>query len=97
MLPLVPVTWPRRSEMAKTQPLKEYDLTDVQAVYQRGVWHSWSSLRRWIENEGLVDDELTHAEVQHIGEDLKNLEAEGVAFTDDPDQAFHLLREYCSH
>lgn len=76
---------------------KQYDASDVEAVYRRGDWHDWGQVRRWIEREGEQDNELTPGEVHHLGEDIRCLQDDGVGFVPDPRQAYQVLTEHCRH
>lgn len=76
---------------------KQFDVSDVEAVYRRGDWHDWGVMRRWIEREGEQDNELTPGEVHHMGEDIACLQEENAPFAENPQRAYELMREHCRH
>jgi hypothetical protein len=83
--------------MSEKKIYKQYDQSDVEAVYRRGDWHDWGAVRRWIEREGEGDNELTPGEVHHLGEDVKCLQDDGSPFIGGPAEAYRALRQRCPH
>jgi len=69
----------------------------VESVYQRGAWHNWYRMRRWIEREGETGDTGPPEELRHLAEDIRILQEDGVAFTESPRLAYQLLRNHCPH
>lgn len=74
-----------------------YDQSDLEAVYQRGAWNNWATLRRWIEREGVTEADFSPAQVHDLAEDIECLEEQERAFTADPREAYELLRQHCTH
>jgi|GEM_PF-4653870 hypothetical protein len=70
----------------------DYEEEDVLALYQRGDWHSWEEIIRWLEGPGRTDPALTPNEVVYLLDDLRRLRERGVPFTADPRRAYLLAR-----
>ena len=75
----------------------DYSVEDMAFVYSRGGGKSWEGLVAWLEEEGFEDDSLDQSSVYHLAADLRMLHNEDVDFTDDPEEAFQLARQHCSH
>jgi hypothetical protein len=69
----------------------KYDLSDMEAVYRRGQWHSWDDIINWLETYGEADNELTPGETVAIVEDLRSVRDARVPFTNKPSEAYDLV------
>ncbi|WP_146604079.1 hypothetical protein [Micromonospora deserti] len=74
----------------------EYQQSDIEVVYRRGDWHSWSDIVRWLE-QGLsrdqqADNELSEAESRQLLDDFRTLDQQGKGFTTDPADAYRVLQ-----
>jgi hypothetical protein len=87
-------------EPTSTRWETEYTRSDIEALHDRGDWHSWQEQIEWLEQYGDRDNEFTPGETIAMVEDLRSLRDSGERFTRDPAKAYrmaHRFREDNNH
>ncbi|MBO4210842.1 hypothetical protein [Micromonospora echinofusca] len=73
-----------------------YQQSDVEVVYRRGDWRSWSDVERWLERgmsrDQQADNELSEAESRQLLDDVRQLARRGDDLPPDPAGAYRALR-----
>ncbi|MDZ5442305.1 hypothetical protein U2F26_06100 [Micromonospora sp. 4G57] len=74
----------------------DYQKSDVEVVYRRGDWNSWSDIVRRLEGglsrDQQADNELSEAESRQLLDGFRRLDQKGERFTDDPAGAYRALQ-----
>ncbi len=52
---------------------KDYDRSDVEHVFRVAQPKSWEDVDKWLQKNGLTDNELTPGETAHMIADLKEV------------------------
>ena len=67
--------------------------SDIEALYERGNWHSWDELINWLDRYGRSDDELGGHEVNLMLSDWKHLRSARIPFSFDSTQTYRLIQK----
>lgn len=76
---------------------QDYGLEDVRAAFSLGGWRDWNGLVRWLEESSADDDVLAQSSSYHLAADFRQLANDDIEFTSDPQEAYALARQHCSH
>jgi hypothetical protein len=71
---------------------KQYDESDLKHVLKASDAHNWNDAIKYLDRNGMNDNELTPGETIHMKEDLQQAVKSKASFTDDPKQAYKELR-----
>lgn len=73
-----------------------YDQSDIEVVFRRGDWHSWSDIVHWFEKRmrksKQADNEFSAQESQQLLEGFRRLNERGEKFTTDPEKVYRALQ-----
>ncbi len=73
---------------------KDYDASDVEHVYRVCHPSNWEQMDKWLQKNGLTDNELTPGETAHLIADLKEVEKAKIPFSANPSEAANVLRQH---
>jgi hypothetical protein len=71
---------------------KNYDESDVAHVLKASDAHNWNDAIKYLDRNGMNDNELTPGETIHMKEDLQKAVKGKAGFSGDPKQAYKALR-----
>jgi len=73
---------------------KDYELSDVVAVYDQGPWGSWSDVVDWLKTDGIERSGLALGELARMIADFGVLAGDSIPFATDPGVAYELAQEH---
>jgi len=73
---------------------KDYELRDVEFLFQLRNWTSWAEIVDWLHAEGPSVDALTPGEIARLLADFSVLKDENVPFVAHPGTAYELAQRH---
>jgi hypothetical protein len=72
---------------------RTYDESDMDWLFERGQWDSWSEVLHWLEDQAEQDGTLSAARVREMIDDINVLDQSGEAFVNDGRRVFRMARQ----
>lgn len=72
---------------------RDYEEEDIYYIYKQDGFESWEDIICWLRDEGQKRTELENAKINDLIYDFETVRNRGTDFTNNPEEAFHLLLE----